>query len=69
MAPTCLDRRGSGLGLAVVRMVVVDALRGEVSAEESPGGGARFVVRVPAVATVEYDATVAGAGEGAPVRV
>jgi signal transduction histidine kinase len=37
---------GSGIGLAVVRELV-DAHGGQVSVDESPGGGARFVVRLP----------------------
>jgi signal transduction histidine kinase len=39
---------GTGLGLAVVRTLVEDALRGAVVLDDTPGGGARFVVRVPA---------------------
>jgi signal transduction histidine kinase len=44
---TRMERRGSGLGLAVVRMLVVDALHGDVRVDEAPGGGARFTVRLP----------------------
>ena len=40
------DRRGMGLGLAIVR-VLVDAHEGKVSCEETPGGGATFVVELP----------------------
>ena len=40
-------RGGSGLGLAIVR-AVADSLGGEVELLEAEGGGARFVVRLPA---------------------
>jgi signal transduction histidine kinase len=40
-------RRGSGLGLAIVR-AVVDAHGGRVELLEAEGGGARFVVTLPA---------------------
>ena len=39
---------GSGLGLAIVRSLV-DAHGGQVRVEETPGGGATFVVTLPAV--------------------
>ncbi|HEY8375188.1 MAG TPA: HAMP domain-containing sensor histidine kinase, partial [Nannocystis sp.] len=42
--------RGTGLGLALVRQAVA-AHGGEVLARNRPGGGAEFVVRLPAVAT------------------
>lgn len=41
--------RGTGLGLALVRQAVA-AHGGEVLARNRPGGGAEFVVRLPAVA-------------------
>jgi two-component system phosphate regulon sensor histidine kinase PhoR len=39
-------RPGSGIGLAVVKAIVTRA-GGEVSVDESPSGGARFVLRFP----------------------
>jgi two-component system sensor histidine kinase KdpD len=41
------DSTGTGLGLAIVR-AVVDGHGGRVWCEETPGGGATFVVRLPA---------------------
>lgn len=38
---------GSGLGLSLVKEVVEVELSGSVSCEESPLGGARFVIRLP----------------------
>ena len=40
-------RGGAGLGLAIVAGIV-DAHRGQVDAANAPGGGASFVVRLPA---------------------
>lgn len=40
---------GSGLGLHVVR-TLVESMHGTVAADETPGGGARFRVRLPRVA-------------------
>ena len=40
-------RAGAGLGLAIVA-AIVDAHDGTVSAGAAPGGGAAFVVRLPA---------------------
>ncbi len=45
-------KAGAGLGLAIVRGVV-QAHRGELSASDAPGGGALFVVRLPAEAPSE----------------
>lgn len=41
-------RAGSGIGLAIVRQVA-SAHRGTVTLDETPGGGATFVLRVPVV--------------------
>jgi signal transduction histidine kinase len=51
-------RPGSGVGLAVVR-TLVEGLGGEASVEDAPGGGARFVIRLPAAPET--------AGRSAPV--
>jgi signal transduction histidine kinase len=37
---------GTGLGLAIVKKVVLDH-EGEITVEDSPLGGARFVIRLP----------------------
>jgi signal transduction histidine kinase len=50
------DEGGSGLGLAIVRKVVTD-LGGRVVVEDSPAGGARFVVSLPLAP--DEDATIA----------
>jgi signal transduction histidine kinase len=42
------DEGGSGLGLAIVRKIV-DSSGGTVEIGESASGGARFIVRLPAV--------------------
>ena len=43
-APT--DGAGTGLGLTIVR-ALVEQQGGEVWCEETPGGGATFVMRLP----------------------
>jgi signal transduction histidine kinase len=56
VAPRIFERfvrdggRGSGLGLSIV-LAVADSHGGSVSFEPGDGGGARFVVRLPAVST------------------
>ena len=52
-------RSGTGLGLAVVRALIVDVLGGSVAVEAAESGGARFVVRLPAAHAV-------GAPDGSP---
>jgi two-component system, OmpR family, sensor kinase len=54
-------RSGSGLGLAIVR-AVAEGLGGSVELSEAPGGGARFVVRVPTTAA-KPDQSGRGASE------
>jgi signal transduction histidine kinase/purine-cytosine permease-like protein len=41
---------GSGLGLYIVDQIVTRQLAGTVTLEDNPGGGARFVIRVPRIA-------------------
>jgi signal transduction histidine kinase len=42
------DRSGAGLGLTITR-AIAEAHDGEIDVEDRPGGGARFVLRLPAV--------------------
>jgi hypothetical protein len=53
------DRRvaGSGIGLAVVREIIL-AHRGSVHATEAPGGGAALVVRLPLDVRTRRDSSV-----------
>lgn len=44
------SQRGLGLGLSMVR-AIVEAHGGSVRVDDAPGGGARFTVRLPAVAS------------------
>ncbi len=63
---------GSGLGLAIVK-ALVEAHRGRVWVEDTPGGGATFVVRLPLrpaeaapLAPPDPSARVGAVGAGAP---
>ena len=40
-------RGGTGVGLALVREVIESEMRGKVACQEAPGGGARFLMRLP----------------------
>jgi signal transduction histidine kinase len=55
---------GTGLGLAVVRTIAADVLRGHVRASESAAGGARFEVRLPALSRAEAAAALVEAARG-----
>jgi signal transduction histidine kinase len=50
-AKTSTGAAGSGIGLTIVHDVVVQN-GGRVHVEDEPGGGARFVVSLPAVSIV-----------------
>jgi signal transduction histidine kinase len=64
LTPRIFDRfvrdggRGSGLGLSIVQ-AVADLHGGSVELEPSDGGGARFVVRLPAVTRAEPEPAAA----------
>ncbi|HWC11500.1 MAG TPA: HAMP domain-containing sensor histidine kinase [Acidimicrobiales bacterium] len=47
-SPAARTRPGSGLGLAIAKQVA-DSHGGTITAEAAPGGGARFVLRLPTV--------------------
>jgi signal transduction histidine kinase len=40
-------RGGTGVGLALVREVIESEMQGKVACQETPGGGARFLMRLP----------------------
>jgi signal transduction histidine kinase/CheY-like chemotaxis protein len=46
---TGIGQGGTGLGLAIVHNIVVNVLRGRIDLEDPEGGGARFVIELPAV--------------------
>ena len=54
---------GSGLGLAIVRQVV-EAHGGSVGVEAAEGGGAVFMLRLPAVAEGTDELRIEGKPEG-----
>ena len=56
MEATSLHRVGTGLGLALVSEHT-NLLGGSTWVEERPGGGARFVVRLPEPAPIVPDDT------------
>lgn len=43
------DAHGSGIGLALVRPIV-ERIGGRVEVDDSPAGGARFIVTIPRLA-------------------
>lgn len=46
---TGVGQGGTGLGLAIVHNIVVNVLRGRIALEDPEGGGARFVIELPAI--------------------
>lgn len=59
-----LHRRGGGIGLGLyVTREIVRRHGGTIAVEEAPGGGARFVVRLPAPASGHTAATEPAAGQ------
>ncbi|MGE0715049.1 MAG: ATP-binding protein [Alphaproteobacteria bacterium] len=53
-------RGGSGLGLHILHNIVVVKLGGQVRYEDTPGGGATFVMEFPAKAKAEPGSEIAG---------
>jgi signal transduction histidine kinase len=58
---------GTGLGLSIVRSLV-EAMGGRITVEDREGGGARFVVRLPAAPPRPGPATTSTSGDGTSVR-
>jgi signal transduction histidine kinase len=55
---TGIGQGGIGLGLAIVYNIVVNVLRGRIELEDCDGGGARFVIELPAVVPRRADEPV-----------
>ncbi|MGH9133723.1 MAG: ATP-binding protein [Ilumatobacteraceae bacterium] len=58
-SPAARTLPGSGLGLAIVKQVA-DSHSGSITVDDAPGGGARFVLRLP---------TVDRSGQGVPTEI
>ena len=57
--------RGTGLGLAIVQRVVVEH-HGSIRAEDNPGGGARFIIEIPAALSAAQAPADFPLGAGGP---
>lgn len=55
---TGIGQGGTGLGLAIVHNIVVNVLRGHIELEDPEGGGARFVIELPATVPRHSDEPV-----------
>jgi signal transduction histidine kinase len=54
-------RRGSGIGLSVVRLLI-EAMGGRVQVADNPGGGADFQLLLPGLANVITRRSLSGTG-------